>query len=244
MVLGLMAFGTIGAQAEVGAKWLILNKAGEVKQGSTLHAVFALKKDTDFTFHTEILKIKVLFLCGDIEAVNAKLQEEGIIGNSVVTNTSGLKEGRGSQIRFFECVTLLNGTPTPQCIPTDPVGGAGTIITKFVHALLKLHEGNDIVKILPDPLGGEELVTIKTGPAAGNECPIGASVPVIGTLALKDCENLSLTHLVEHLVEAFAPLTKLWAISKTVEHEATLLGSAWAFLGSEHKGLLWAGDPA
>jgi hypothetical protein len=243
MVLGLMAFGTVGAQAEVGAKWLILNKAGEVKQGSTLHASVQLKTDVNGVLHSEILKIKTLFLCTTIEAVNAKLQEEGIIGNEVITNASTkLKEGRGSKVKFSGCTTDLNGTTTPACIPTDPVGGAGTIITNLGHALLKLHEGSDIVKILPDE--GETFATISTGPATGNECPIGTKVPVIGSLALKDCENLALTHLVEHLVEQFTPLTKLWTISKTVEHEASLLGSAWARLTGEHEGLKWSGDPA
>ena len=243
MVLGLMAFGTAGAQAEVGAKWLILNKAGEVKQGSTLHASVQLKTDIAAVLHSEILKIKVLFLCGKIEALNAKLQEEGIIGNTVVTNeTTKLKEGRGSQVKFSECTIELNGVANPACIPTDPVGGAGTIITKLLHALLKLHEGSDIAKILPDT--GEEFVAINTGPAVGNECPIGTRVPVIGSLALKDCENLALTHLVEHLLEVFTPLTKLWTISKTTEHETTLLGSAWARLTGEHEGLKWSGDPA
>jgi hypothetical protein len=241
MVLGLMVFGTVGAQAEVGAKWLILNKAGEVKQGSTLHASVQLKTDVAGVLHSEILKIKVLFLCGKIEALNAKLQEEGIIGKEVVT-VGGLKEGRGSQVKFSECVTDLNGTPNALCIPTDPVGGAGTIITNLLHALLKLHEGNDIVKVLPD--SGETFVTPKTGPATGNECPIGTSVPVIGSLAFKDCENLALAHLVEHLLEVFTPLTKLWTISKTTEHQTTLLGSAWARLTGEHEGLKWSGDPA
>ncbi len=67
---------------------------------------------------------------------------------------------------------------------------------------------------------------------------------MIGSLTLKDCENLALTHLVEHLVEQFTPLTELWTISKTTEHKATLLGSAWAFLTGEHEGLKWSGDPA
>ena len=241
IVLGLMAFGTAGAQAEVGAKWLILNKAGEVKQGSTLHASVQLKTDVNGVLHSEILKIKVLFLCTTIEAENAKLQEEGIIGNEVITK-EGLKEGKGSKVKFSGCTTDLNGVTESKCIPTDPVGGAGTIITKLGHALLKLHEGNDIVKILPDT--GKEFAAIKTGPATGNECPIGTNVPVIGSLALKDCENLALTHLKEHLVEQFAPLTKLWTISETEEHVATLLGSAWARLTGEHEGLLWSGDPA
>jgi len=237
-----MAFGATGAQAEVGAKWLILNKAGELKQGSTLHAAVQLKTDVNGVLHSEILKIKVLFLCTTIEAFNAKLQEEGIIGNTVVTNASGLKEGRGSDVRFSGCETDLNGVPSAACIPTDPTGGSGVILTKLGHALLKLHEGNDIIKILPDE--GETFATIRTGPATGNECPIGTSVPVIGSLALKDCENLALTHLVQHLAEAFTPLTQLWTISKTEEHKATLLGSAWAFLTGEHEGLKWSGDPA
>jgi hypothetical protein len=243
MVFALMAFGATSAQAEVGANWLILNAKGEKKTGAELHAVVGLRKDTDYTLHTETLKIKVLFLCEKIEAINARLQEQGIIGNTVVTNASGLKEGRGSQVRFFECKTILNGVESKECIPTDPVGGPGTIFTKLGHGLLRLHEGNDITKILPDV--GTEFAAIKTGPAEKNECPIGTNVPVTGSLALKDCENLALTHLKEHLVEPFTPLTLLFAFgSETKEHEATLLGSAWAFLGEEHKGLLWSGDPA
>jgi hypothetical protein len=241
MVLGLIAFGAAGAQAEVGAKWLVLDEEGKLKTGAELHAEVGLETDVPGVLHTEILKIKVLFLCTTIEALNAELQEEGIIGNSVVTNEAGLKEGRGSQVKFSGCTIDLNGTPSPKCVPTDPVGGVGTIITKLLHALLKLHEGNDIVKILPDE--GEEFVAIKTGPAVKNECPIGTNVPVIGSLALEDCENLTLVHLVEHLLEAFTPLTQLWTISKTTEHKATLLGSAWTFLTGEDKGLLWNGSP-
>ena len=239
MVLGLMAFGTAGAQAEVGAKWLVLTSGGVLKTGAELHASVQLKTDVAGVLHSEILKIKTLFLCTTIEAVNAKLQEEGIIGNSVVT-VGGLKEGRGSKVKFSGCTTDLNGVSAPECTPEDKSaeGGKGIILTKLGHALLKLHEGSDITKILPDE--GETFATIQL-PAA---CPIGTSVPVIGSLALKDCENLALTHLVEHLVEQFTPLTKLWTISKTVEHEATLLGSAWARLTGEHNLLKWSGDPA
>jgi hypothetical protein len=243
MVLGLMAFGAAGAQAEVGADWLILDEEGVHWTADELPADIGLETDVPGVLHSEILKIKVLFLCTTIQAVNATLQEEGIIGDTVVTNEkTGLKEGRGSQVRFSGCTTDLNGTASPKCVPTDPVGGPGVIITKLGHALLKLHEGNDIVKILPDE--GEEFAAIKTGPAVKNECPIGTNVPVIGSLALKDCENLALVHLVEHLLEAFTPLTELWTVSKTAEHKATLLGSAWAFLTGEHEGLEWSGDPA
>jgi hypothetical protein len=242
MALGLMAFGAAGAQAEVGANWFILNKAGEKKSGAVLHASVNLKTDTEAFLHTNILGLEVLFLCSKIETLNAKLQEEGIIGNTVVTNeTTKLKEGRGSQVKYSGCKTALNGKESKECIPTDPVGGEGTIISNLGHALLKLHEGSDIVKILPDV--GETLAVIHTGPPVKNECPIGMSVPVIGSLALDDCKGGGRTHFVEHLVERFATLTQMWVISKTVQHIATLLGSAWARLTGEHEGLLWGGVP-
>jgi hypothetical protein len=54
----------------------------------------------------------------------------------------------------------------------------------------------------------------------------------------KDCEGKIKEHLVEHLLEpAPAPFMELWTISKTVEHQATLLGSAWGFLAGAHEGL-------
>ena len=236
-VFGLMLFGAAGAQAEVGAKWLILTSGGALKTGAELHASIQLKGDVNGVMHSELLKIKVLFLCTGIEVLNAKLQEEGIIGKEVVT-AGGLKEGRGSQVKFSGCTTDLNGSASPECTPKDAVGGEGTIVTKLLHALLKLHAGNDIIKVLPD--SGETFVTIELP----GLCPIGTKVTVIGSLALKDCENLALTHLVEHLLEVFTPLTELWVISKTEEHKATLLGSAWARLTGEHEGLKWSGDPA
>jgi hypothetical protein len=248
MVFAFMAFGATGAHAEKGAKWLLADATGKLIP--FLPASINIKKDKEITLvlHTEILKIKVLFLCLKAELLNAKLQEEGIIGNTVVT-TGELKEGRGSRVDFLECKTHLNGVETPQCIPTDPVGGPGTIVTNPGHALLKLHPlaglpSDDIVEVLPDTGLGTTFVTIPTGPAVGNECPIGTKVPVLGSLSLKDCENLALTHLVEHLVEPFTPLTELWAISKTEEHRATLLGSVLAFLEGAHVGLKWSGDPA
>jgi len=250
MVFALMAFGATGAHAEKGAKWLILNAKGELKTGAELNAPINLRTDTTGILHSEILKIKTLFLCTTIEALNAKLLAEGAIGNTLSENPeTKLLLGLGSRVRFSGCTTDLNGAAAPECTPKDTtpeLGGEGIILTKLGHALLKLHEladktKDDILKILPDT--GETFATIQL-PAA---CPIGTSVPVIGSLALKDCENLALTHLIEHLAEAFTPLTELWTISKTEEHKASLLGSAWAFLTGElnnHKGLKWSGDPA
>jgi hypothetical protein len=100
----------------------------------------------------------------------------------------------------------------------------------------------DILTVLPDDEVSPDPVFAHIELPA--TCPIGTKVPVIGKLALKDCQKLGLTHLVEHLVEQYEPLTKLFTISLTEEHKATILGSAWAFLkGVGHVGLKFSGDP-
>jgi hypothetical protein len=242
MVFALMAFGATGAHAEKGAVWLILDAEKKVKTGAELHAEISLTLESPAVLHSEILKIKTLFLCTTIKAENALLQEQGIIGSTVTTGE--LKEGRGSQIKFSGCTTDLNGNEAAECVPTDPVGGKGTIVTKLGHALAKLHElkvdgvKDDTFEILPDTGLGTTFATIVL-PAG---CPIGTSVPVIGSLSLKDCENLALVHMEKHLVEPFAALTELFTISKTAEHAATLLGSAWALLVGLHKDFLWSID--
>ena len=246
MVFGLMAFGATGAHAEVGAKWLILNSEGKIKTGSELHASVGLEIEKNakgepvpLVLHSEILKIKTLFLCTEVVVDEAKLLKDGTIGK---------EEGvpSGSKVLFGGCTTDLNGSPAPECTPEDSIAGKGKISTAPGHALIVLHEladktKDDIVEIIPDAGLGGTFATIKL-PAP---CPIGTSVPVIGKFFLKDCEGLALMHLVKHLVESFVPLTELWTISKTEEHKATFLGSAWAFLSDEiDKGLAWSGDPA
>ena len=235
VLFGLMAFST-SAHATAGAKWLILTSGGVLKEGSTLHASLGLEKDSPtLVLHSEILKIKVLFLCTELKAVNAKLLANGSIGK---------EEGAvsGSQLLFSGCTTDLNGMAAPECTPSDPTDGAGKLVTKFLHGLIVLGAAKeDLVQIIPDV--GKTYITLPL-PAA---CPIGTSVPIIGELFLKDCENLMLTHVVKHLLET-GPGTKLFTISETAEHASTLLGSAWAFLissGAEvHTGLKFSGDPA
>jgi hypothetical protein len=259
MVFGLMAFGAVGAHAEELANWLILNSKGERKTGAELPASLQLKIDKDslgnpipFILHSKILGIEFLIKCTTINLLNAKLREQGIIGKEVITNEKGLKEGRGFQILLGNCVTELNGKVSEACRP-ETEGVANEVITNPLHALIKLHElkpsgvKDDLVEVLPDTGLDTTFVTIKTGPATGNECPIGTKVPVFGRVFLRDCNEKFLEHLIEHLVETDATttkLTELWVISKTEEHKASLLGSAWAFLTGEHEGLKWSGDPA
>jgi hypothetical protein len=98
---------------------------------------------------------------------------------------------------------------------------------------------DDLIELIPDTGLGTTFATIRL-PAA---CPIGTSVPIFDKAFLKDCENKALEDLIKHLVEE-GPLGELFTISKTAEHVAKLLGSAWAFLEGEHLGLKWSGDPA
>jgi len=233
MLFGLMAFGASGAQAE--GKWLILvTPGGVVKTGEELPATLQLEKDSEhYILKSEILKIPVTFLCTEIKAVNAKIFGAGAIGE-------GPGKEEKSKILFSGCKTFLKGAEATECTPTDPADGKGFIVTKNGHALAILHElkatgvKHDVIKVLPDE--GETFATIAL-PAA---CPIGTSVPVIGEVSLEDCKELALVHAVKHLVQPFKELTKLWTISKTTEHVATLEGSAWAFLTGEHLGKEWS----
>jgi len=223
VALGLAAFSG-AAQATTGSKWLILNGKSEVKEGSTLHASIDVEAESTLVLHTEILKIKVLFLCSAVKLINAKLLANGSVGEA---------EGavKGAKVLFSGCITHLNGSSSPECVPTDSTDGVGKIVSHAGHGLAVLGTaGEDLIKVLPDE--GETFATIKL-PAA---CPLGTSLPVIGKVNLKDCENLALTHLVKHLLEQ-GPGTELFVVSKTEEHKTTVLGSAWGFLTGEHAGL-------
>lgn len=242
VVFGLMAFNAVPAQAETGAQWLFAEKGEGTKLIAFLEASVGLEAETTGVLHTKILSTEVLFLCKKIEAIGAVLKANGGIGE-------------GAKIKFSECETDLGGKPSEACLPTDKVGGPGTIITAPGHGLIVLKvlkdaEGKEIgkdelVSILPDNVEGkasEVFATIEMGKA----CSIGSKVPVIGKAVLKDCQGMFLTHLVKHLVEvgSKAEGTELWTISKTVEHEAFILGSAFGFLIGAHVGLKVSGDPA
>jgi hypothetical protein len=241
MVFGLMAFSTTAAHAEVGAKWLLAEKAPGTAlipfNPETLKVGIGLERDAPkgeeypYVLHTEILKIKVLFLCKDLK----------VAGSPVLTTNGGISSGK---VLFSGCLTDLNGVKNSNCTPKDAEEATeGTILTKPLHALLELHKlatsTDDILKLLPDEVGGPFAVI-----EMGEACAIGKKVPVIGKLALEDCEGLALTHLVKHLVQPFTALTSLFTISETAEHAATLLGSAFGFLTGEHVGLKFSGDPA
>jgi hypothetical protein len=258
LLLGLMAFAT-SAQAEPTAKWAILKANNELVTianpaldpkgiGDTLlpeiqvKEIEELKDEKDpgkhLVLHTKVAGVSVLILCAKMELENAdgtglpKLLLEGkVLG----------------RIKFTECLIKLNGVTTAACKPHSPGAASGTILTLLIEGLIKLHEladktKDDIVLFIGENKEGkleEHFVTLELG----EECAIGETLPVKGWFSIKDCQNLFLSHQVDHLVEEFAPLTLLYVLSHTEEHKAQILGSVVLALAGEHKGLKWSGLP-
>jgi hypothetical protein len=238
VVFGVMAFSATAAQAEVGAKWLVLKTEGgalltEAEIETNKERLVGEIENKTASLLAKVLGLKIEILCTAGELVDALLGASG----SVKT---------GAKVKFTGCVAreanaglaLLSG-----CLPHSSGSPTGTVETKFGHALVELHTltsgvKHDVTKILPD--SGEEFADI----LLGEECSIGEKLPVFGKLVLWDCLEEgkgALKHLVTHLVTEFKPLTKLFVISDTAEHlETSLDGSANIKLAS---GKSWAIKP-
>jgi len=262
LALGLMAaFGGSVAQAEIGAKWAIVKANGELVtispegdgkgKGDTLLPRVNIKEieallTSPFTKHV-VLSSKAVGVAFQILCTAASLEDEaGVAGVKLLLDGS-LQHGR---VRFSGCVILLAGVESKAC---EPHTGAelGVILTNLAKGLMVLHElaggtKDELTRI--EPLTGETFVTIETGA----ECAIGAKIPVIGKLFLRDSQNKFKEELVDHLIEQDGTgvagtgpnLTKLWVFSKTAEHVSNISGSALITLTGEHAGLKWGGLPA
>lgn len=234
LMLGLMALTASAAQAEKGAAWGYINKSSELKLfGAGLEPTIGieveeLKDEKDPGKHmvllTEILKKKVAILCKEM-TTDIKLKAEGQL--------LGL-------LTFHQCIIKVGGVTLAAC---EPHSGASKGIIKSLElvGLIRLHvltekETDKTVEIFPDE-GSNALAHIETGP----ECSIGEELLIGGVFSVQDCQHFFSTHLVTHLVEEFPALTKLWVVSNTAEHKATIDGSANVFLVGAHAGLLWAG---
>jgi hypothetical protein len=215
LVFALMGLASSGAQA---AATLVLEGSTVVEKGEVV-----LTTDVPGVLHSKISGSSVLFECPTISAVNANVLAGGTIGKET-------KEGKpvGASVKFSGCKTKLNGAEAAACEPNAGGTQPGVIVTSSGHAALVLNASKEeLTQVLPD--SGETFANIEMSKL----CAIGTKVPVIGKLFLKDCENAFLIHQLKHLVEE-GPGTELWTISKTEEHKATLLGSAWAevFIGA------------
>jgi hypothetical protein len=222
LVLGLMAVWAGAAQAEeTGGSWTYINAKGELKtfEGTLAEPGIGGEVDVVGILHSKVLGgTSLLYECKKFSVTEGKLKAEG--------------KALG-KLKFEECETFLAGVLSKNC---NPVGG--TIVTNQIKAQMLLHKlaGGTIDKILiAEPDSGTIFAIVKSTEA----CSIGEEVPIGGKFAIEPSNPT--THEVKHLIKEFAPLTHLWTISDTVEHAATILGSAWAFLTGEHAGLKFAG---
>jgi hypothetical protein len=239
LALGAMAAVDVSAsQAEPGAYWGYLNAKKELlKFGPTLEPLLGfeieeLKDEKDPGKHlvllTEIFKIKVAILCGELLS-DLRLRAEGLV--------LGL-------LTFHKCITKLNGVTAAGCEPKFE-GSKGLIKTLELDGLIELHilqpsgERHDVVVFEPD-VGSNAIAHLEFPP----ECAIGTKFLLGGEFAFWDCQKEFLVHKVVHLWEEFAPLTNLWVISNTAEHKTKIDGSVNVFLTGEHLGFQWAGTPA
>jgi len=231
--LCLLAVGLVGASpAHAVMHWNV--------GGAELAASKPIEAALDETgiMHTKIGGNTVLFECQAGALVGVSLETEGKV--------------KGGDVKFSECVTRINGTINPICVPLGPLGETGVILTNAGDGLIVLHtteagEKQDITEITS--LVEETINGVKQPVFArikmSVECPIGSNIPIIGKLTIIDVTGgftngiKILEELVTHLIQQ-GPLTELWVLSKTEEHKANILGKAKV---KTTTGATWSGTP-
>jgi hypothetical protein len=240
VVFGLMAFSASAAQAEVGAKWLVLKTEGgalltDAEIEANKEKIVGEIENKTASLLSKVLGLKTQLLCTAGELIDALLAANGSVK-------------AGAKVKFTGCIALKAGTAEKLsgCLPhsAGQAEASGVIETNAFHALIELHElaggvKHDVTLIIPDNVK-EEFLNI----LMGEECAVGSSLPVFGKLTLWDCVEEgkgALKHAVTHLVTEFKPLTKLYTLTDTAEHlETSLDGSANVKLAS---GRSWAIKP-
>jgi len=225
--LSLMAFAVASAQAEVGSHWNVNGSSISkelVEKGVVPEAEL---ENSHGVLLSHALGKELNILCTAVHFEEARLKLEG----------SSL-----GKIEFTGCrITTNGGEVLPACEPKTG-GKAGVVLTVLLKDLIILHEGPEGYDRL-EPEEGTRFVIIETSAS----CAFGEKIPIITEagkgFVFKDCNLEGRVEKVTHLTEE-GPLTKLWTISKTEEHEAHIDGSANVFLTLEHKGLKWSGTPA
>lgn len=235
LVVGLMAFVTSGvAQAETGAKWTYINPTTLKLETftSALLPVAGIKLDS--------ITKTIFFKTGGGTEVSITCTGEALSGEPKLLENGSISEG---QSVMTGCNTFLNGKLSAACLPKTSGAANDEIKTNKFVGLLELHKlaasTDDVILLIPvvKNAKGETLAaTIEMG----EECSIGSTVPVTGSLVVYDCPpSTILEHLVEHLIEEFPALRLLKALGQP----ATIKGSSWLFLIGAHKGFKFAGLP-
>jgi len=211
------AIGVGSAQAETGAFWLVSGK----KISAELLPTLTGSLEGTLKFLEKLGANEFHITCTGFTPVGAHLVEP---------NGSLLGQLQFSGCKFFQLNSGLTvATELPAC---EPVGGK--ITTVEAKGLIVLNAG--VQAILLEPKVGTTWLTI----VSSAECSFGKEIKLGGTLALKDCENAFLTDQVKHLLEEYAPLTKLF-VNGNAANVAKIDGSVIVELSGVHKGLTFAG---
>lgn len=235
LLLCLVTLGVFGASSAQAAWWMV-SGANIAANKAALGAL-----TTVGVLHTKIGGNEVLWECPKAQLINAFLEPQEKVGGGAAAVF---------HVKFEECITKINGTTNAACEPNDGALNPGVILTNQLLGLLILHElvdhtrdglvlfVSDVKEVVGGVAGTPVFARIKMGAA----CPIGTNIPIIGgEFFAKDVggnaslEEEKLTHEFEE-----GPLTELWALSKTAEHKAILLGKMKVWLVADEK---WSGLP-
>jgi len=236
LAVGLMAFAASSAQAETGAKWLILETVGGNLVPQTEMALGAERlegslENSTASLLSEIGGTKISIKCTAVSLVNA-----------IPAVNGGVREG--ARIQFTGCTVLGGGangleTEFTKCEVKTEGGPTGFFKTTLSHALLKLNGNDDILLFLPDNAEGL-LFKLEMG----TTCAFGNEVKIFGKFAVQDCggNTKSLEHLATHLVSEYTAATKIKLFKPEPNGTtARIDGSINASLAS---GRQFSGDPA
>jgi len=227
--LSVMAFAAASAQAEATSHWNVNGKSISdelVEKGVVPEATL---ENEHGVLLGHALGVELNILCKTIQFEEATLKLEG---------------GSLGRIKFTGCrITTNGGEVLPNCEPKTGTE-KGVVLTVKLKDLIVLEAGGIAGQPYDrlEPEEGTRFVVIETVGA----CAFGEKIPIVtetgNGFVLKDCNNEGKVEKVTHLAEE-GPGTKLWVISKTVEHESHIDGSANVFLKGAHEGLKFSGTP-
>jgi hypothetical protein len=224
--LSVMAFAPASAQAEATSHWNI--NGTSLNNNTLLPKVAATLENEHGVLLGHALGKELNILCTSIAFKEAVLKEKG---------------GSLGKIRFAGCRFTTSGSEVlPACEPHNGTE-KGVIETVGLKDLIVLEAGGVAGEPYDrlEPEEGTRFVVLETS----SSCAFGEKIPIVtetgNGFVLKDCNNEGKVEKVTHLGEE-GPGTKLWVISKTVEHESHIDGSTNVVLsGAEHADLKFSG---
>jgi hypothetical protein len=167
------------------------------------------------------------------EPFNIKCTGAEMVG--IQLSTSGHLTA-GGKIKFTGCQTEYRGEVWVLCAPTSG-GEKGVFATEKLIGEIVLHEKAGLIHFEPEV--GERIALLEA--ETPEVCPFPLSgTPMLGKLNLQDKELG--TELVSHLVTQ-GPLTELWWVNDTLEHQVVTDGSMVLKLAGKHEGMSWSGIP-